>query len=371
MVNAARRTALLLGGLTLLTPRVYAQDAGNFRAELEGLGIALEGAVARVSRSSPSVVMPRGASRGYHLEGYGAVFVLSPRALPARRTSLPSERQTARALSEVARRLEETLSRVESEEVRRQIEASLRALRQTEAQLRTRREVVPSRMPPVSPTPLPGEGSLPAEVDLQQLEREVEDELALRTRALQEVERTGADLDQELQAQLEREIRAMHERAEAFRRQADEYRAQAEREVRSRLGETAPVSPAGPAVAPAAPAPPEAPPAPTPPQPLSPPWRLWLEPDEPRDVKTADRVVEDVRTAVTSVLEAQGGRLRSLPPGELVVVAVDFVPSTRATLRPRAQRTLVVRVPMKEIEARRSGRLSAEEFRSRIVYREY
>jgi hypothetical protein len=53
------------------------------------------------------------------------------------------------------------------------------------------------------------------------------------------------------------------------------------------------------------------------------------------------------------------------------VVAVDFVPLTRMSFRPAAQKTLVVRVARKTIEARREGRLSPAEFRKRVESVEY
>ena len=83
--------------------------------------------------------------------------------------------------------------------------------------------------------------------------------------------------------------------------------------------------------------------------------------------------------AVTQVLESHGPRLVLLRPEENVVVAVDFVPRSGRLLvglgpearRPRAARTLVVRVRKQELEARRDGALAPEELRKRIEYVEY
>jgi hypothetical protein len=129
-----------------------------------------------------------------------------------------------------------------------------------------------------------------------------------------------------------------------------------------------------------APADPEAPAPPAPPQPLSPPqappWSFWFEREE-FEARAPERVIQDVGEAVTQVLEAHGSRLVVLRPEESVVVAVDFVPRSGRLLvgpdarRPRAERTLVVRVRKRELEARREGKLAAEELRGLIEYVEY
>src|SRR5258707_5519091 len=60
------------------------RPASPARAELEDLRTALETAIGRPSRMglAPGA---RTAGRVYRLKGYGAVIVLAPRALPARR----------------------------------------------------------------------------------------------------------------------------------------------------------------------------------------------------------------------------------------------------------------------------------------------
>jgi hypothetical protein len=53
------------------------------RSEIEQLEAQLDRAVGEVSRPSAGIVVGRAeGARGYHLPGYGAVFVLAPRALP-------------------------------------------------------------------------------------------------------------------------------------------------------------------------------------------------------------------------------------------------------------------------------------------------
>ncbi len=82
--RAALATALLLSGLVLGQPRLaFAQRAPIPRESLEALEASLDRAVGQVSRPAPGIVLGRAESaRGYHLPGYGAVFVLAPRALP-------------------------------------------------------------------------------------------------------------------------------------------------------------------------------------------------------------------------------------------------------------------------------------------------
>src|SRR5262249_44939936 len=59
------------------------EAAGVARKEIEQLEAQLDQAVGKVSRPSAGIVVGRSeGSRGYHLPGFGAVFVLAPRALP-------------------------------------------------------------------------------------------------------------------------------------------------------------------------------------------------------------------------------------------------------------------------------------------------
>jgi hypothetical protein len=123
-----------------------------------------------------------------------------------------------------------------------------------------------------------------------------------------------------------------------------------------------------PAPAPASPAalPPSAPAAAP-----APPWRFWFETDVSEEERSPERIVGDVRAAVTGALEADGVRLRFLGPEEFVAVAVDFVPAGVFTHDTRPERTLVVRVRKKELEQRRAGAIAPEELRRRIEYVEY
>jgi len=82
--RAAFATAFLLSGVAVARPRMaLAQRAPVPREALEALEASLDRAVGQVSRPAPGIVLGRAESaRGYHLPGYGAVFVLAPRALP-------------------------------------------------------------------------------------------------------------------------------------------------------------------------------------------------------------------------------------------------------------------------------------------------
>ena len=82
--RAAFATAFLLSGVAVARPRMaLAQRAPVPREALEALEASLDRAVGQVSRPAPGILLGRAESaRGYHLPGYGAVFVLAPRALP-------------------------------------------------------------------------------------------------------------------------------------------------------------------------------------------------------------------------------------------------------------------------------------------------
>jgi hypothetical protein len=187
-----------------------------------------------------------------------------------------------------------------------------------------------------------------------------------------------ADLDPVLDPELAAHTEAMRRSAERTQDEVERAFAQLERQVRLPAPRKAPADPE----VPEPPQPPEAPQAPEPPQPLSPPqappWSFWFEREEV-EARTPERVIQDVGEAVTQVLEAHGPRLVVLRPDESVVVAIDFVPRSGRLLvgpgpdarRPRAERTLVVRVRKRELEARRQGKLAAEELRKLIEYVEY
>lgn len=78
--------SLFVAAVVLVPGLAAAQTDSVLRAALERLEAQLDRAVGQVSRPSPGIVVGRAeAARGYHLPGYGAVFVLAPRALPRAR----------------------------------------------------------------------------------------------------------------------------------------------------------------------------------------------------------------------------------------------------------------------------------------------
>lgn len=331
------------------------------RGDLEVFEAQLDKAVAEVSRPAPGIVLGRSeAARGYHLRGYGAVFVLSPRALPrpgdvlvVRRRALPG----GSARIEIESHSEGTGN--PSEDARRLAEQARQVLRASKGT--------------VAP---PGFGG-----------------------------------DEEIAA-LEQEVLEFQQEAELLRQMAERNFDRLTQDVRGRLappvpiwsaapaplesipapGAPAPPVTAGPSAAPVAAAPPSPPTAvapPRPPTPISPaspnapmvipevapapppPWRFWFRAEGPSDDRTPERVLGDVRSAVVATLEAQGSRIRGLGAEECVAVAIDFLPTGVFMSQARPVHTLVIRARKQDLDARQAGRLSAEEFRRRLEVNEY
>lgn len=305
----------LVAVFTLLPLAAAADDPGPSRADLERFEWALDRAVRKVSRPSAAPILGGAeACRGYHINGYGALFVLAPRALPVRQRS----------------------ARESPPQVGTEPPPALRArLQRLEAQRRRVRD-------------------------------------------------GGRESEREQLLALEAQVAALQRAAETAREEAELAMEETTRELHRRL-----ISPTlgvpAPAVPPAAPplsavsgepvsSPPVPPvppvqPAQIPPPPV-PPWRFWFDSEEPEEPRSPERVVLDVRSAVTDVLESQGPPLR-LGPEEFVSVVVDFLPSSAFATRTRPARTLVVRVRKKELEERAAGRLATEDLRKRIEYSEY
>jgi hypothetical protein len=347
------RPLSIVTSLLLAVPLAAQTPAPPVREDLELLGTALENAVAKVSRSPRTVGVSRSGPRGYRLPGYGAMIVLAPRALPAPAAPrAASERQAAQAVASAADRLEQSLREVQSEEARQRIQRHLKALRETEAAMR--RPAAPQAAA-ATPEPTAAEPS-PAPRDLAALERQMQEELVRQAEALNRAASARGEMDLAMQEEIDRELRAMHERAEAFRLQAERALQQVHREARQRTPGAAPVADS-----------PET-------SPTLIPWQAWfdLEVEEPAAPEASpEQVIEGVRAAITGVLESQGPRLKALGPDDVVAVAVDFIPASRMSFRPSGQKTLLVRVARKHIDARQSGRISAEEFRKRVEVVEY
>ena len=362
----------LVGAVCVLAPGLaLGQPPSDPRSEMDGFAAALDAAVRRVSRPSLALLAGREGARGYRVPGFGAFFVLPPRALPSASPRSIAERQAARSLDDAIRHLEQGLRTASSAEIRAQMEKNLRELRQTRAELaaRDRSAAAIVLSPPAVSAVMAGEE--PGQLRLEDLQRALETQMAEQMRALQEAEQSHADQGQEMARRMEAQVHELQARMEATRREVEQARQEAERQLEMRL----PVPPAPPE-APAAPAAPAMPPetvaAPEmfPPALAPAPWQMWFSTEEPADGRTGEAVVRDVRAAVTAVLERQGAALHRLRPDEYVAVAVDFVPGVAVAGR-RAQKTLVIKARKRDLDDHRAGRLGAEELHRRIEYAEY
>jgi hypothetical protein len=86
----------------------------------------------------------------------------------------------------------------------------------------------------------------------------------------------------------------------------------------------------------------------------------------PEDTRTPNRVLNDVRAAVTSALESDGPAVRVVGPEEFLVVTVDFVSGGVFDEPSVPQQTLVVRVRKRDLDERAAGRLPSDELQKRI-----
>jgi hypothetical protein len=369
-----------VGAVCVLAPGLsLGQPPSDPRSEMDGFAAALDAAVRRVSRSSPALLAGREGARGYRVPGFGALFVLPPRALPSASPRSLAEREAARSLDDAIRHLEQGLRTASSAELRAQMEKNLRALRETRAELRGTARDGSSGVVVLSPPTVSAVMADDGELDqprLEDLQRELETQMAAQMRALQEAERPHGEQEQEMARRMEAQVRELQARMEAVRREAERARMEAERQVEMRLG-VPPVPPEPPVVAeaPAVPAAPEPPAADAisgmfPPMHAPAPWQLWFSIEEPADGRTGETVIRDVKSAVTALLEKQGPSLHQLRPDEYVAVAVDFVPRITAAGR-RAQKTMVIKARKRDLDDHRAGRLGADELHQRIEYAEY
>jgi uncharacterized RDD family membrane protein YckC len=356
-----------LAAAVLVPAAAVAQTAPLAREALELFEAQLDRAVGQVSRPATGVVLGRAESaRGYHLPGYGAVFVLTPRVLPREGNVLAFRQRTSPQVS-------------------------------AQFQIETRVEG-------------PGGPDEEAAARLADHVRQVlaapkKDDRTFTVRAAPPAGDREAD-----------ELMAIEQQVLDFQREAEEARQHAEREferisrdLRDRLA--TPPEPSGPGTAPTASGPhapaapflpvPKAPPAPVSaaapvaatvpvppveppppgapgpppvialsPLPQPPPWRFWFD-GGPPDPRTPAKVIADVRAAVIATLESAGARLQGLAPDEYVTVAVDFVPAGVFVSQVRPARTVVVRARKQDLDARLRGQLSADDLRRRVEVSEY
>lgn len=299
-----RAATRLVAALALLPVPAIAEDAVPSREDLERFEWALDRAVRKVSRPSAAPILGGAeACRGYHLNGYGALFVLAPRALPLRH--------------------------------------------------RTAQE-------PPPPPGVPDAAAPPPRARTEKLE-------ATRGKAGGPGGKEGGRED--LQA-LEAQVAALQQAAETTREEAEVALEETSRELYRRLLTPTLGGPPPLLAAPVPPAPVEAVGSGQLPPPAVPPWRFWFEREEQEEPRSPERVLLEVRSAVTDVLESHGPALR-LGPEEFVVVVADFLSRSAFATRTRPARTLVVRVRKGELVDRAAGKLASDELRRRIEYSEY
>lgn len=307
-MNAFRHFGWILAVIVAEPASGRAEEARDPRSDFEMMEAVLDKVVGSVSEPSAAPFLGASeASHAYRLAGYGALFVVAPRALPHPgnvviiRKGRSDDSVTAWSEGEVPEM------------------AAGEAMERVVSELRT---------------------------EQQRIARE------LQTRGLSRA-----------REERERELRAIEEKVEALQRAAQRTRQDAERaleravrEVQIRLA------------APMAPMPPV---PPSPPAPPPPPWRFWIDSEEREDPRAPDRVVADVKGAVAQALETHGARLRSVRSEEFIAVAVDFVSPWGFDDRARAERTLIVRVRKKDLDEGQAGKIGPEELRKRFEFVEY
>jgi hypothetical protein len=383
------RASLRFLVLVLVPALAFAQAPP--RQELEAFGSALANAVGRVSRPG-TLLAGSSTPRAFALPGYGVVFVLPPRALPVPRVVHRREdSEAARAFDPAIRGLEEKLKAARSAEERRRLERTLSELRANQAFLRAPHVQV---HPFTLPVMIDSDRILSTDVDqqfeaIQQTERELQQRVAEQLREVQAALQAEGPMARTRQRQLQTQIRDFQQWVEAFRQQTEQARVTAEHQIRIQVGLPVEVEAPTPHPAPtvvavpdaAAPAPPAAPPrarsatatasSTSPPQPVAPapeaarPWFFWVgRAEEPEEGQPED-TISAVRTAVMGLLETRTPP-RLARPEESLAVVVDFVPKGPVISTTRVRKTLVLRVRDRDLQDRRAGRISPDEFRRRV-----
>jgi hypothetical protein len=163
----------------------------------------------------------------------------------------------------------------------------------------------------------------------------------------------------------ERQVLVLQEETEAARRSAEEEMERLVQDVRVRVAPPSEVH-VDVVEPPSAPVPAEAPLPPAPP-----PWKFWFETGTPEEKRSPETVIADVRGAVVDALATGGVRLAGLAGDERVTVTVDFVPGGIFAARTRPEKTLVMSVRLKDVDARARGAITPEELRKRVEVTEY
>jgi hypothetical protein len=364
-MNASRRVSSAALAAALLLPAAAAAETALARESLELFEAQLDRAVGQVSRPATGVVLGRAEfARGYHLPGYGAVFVLTPRLLPREGNVLAFRQRTSPQVSVHIETRVEGPGGPDEEAAARLADH----VRQVLAAPKNGDRTFTVRAAP------PAEG------------READELLAIEQQVL-DFQREAEEARQNAEREFERISRDLRVRLAPPPEPSGPRSARPASVAQAPAAPFLPVPNAPPAPASASapvpatvPAPPvEAPPpdAPSPPAvmevpllPQPPPWRFWFD-GGPPDARTPAKVIADVRAAVTSSLESAGAHLRGLAPDEYVTVAVDFVPAGVFVSQGRPARTVVVRARKRDLDARLLGQLSADELRRRVEVSEY
>ena len=267
-----------------------------------------------------------------------------------------------------AQELEQRLQGVLSDDVRLQLQQILRAMRQTEAELRLRDKMARR----AAGDPVAAEGTAAAtprtlEQTLLDLERDVQMMQRMQIDSVQAVGDTPLGIPPEVRREIEAQTAILQPAGRGVRRRSGARAPGSRARALEAPGPGAARAPRRPARPPQA-VPPERPAEGMPA--VMPPWQLW---NDPLDDATPDPqgLIRGVGAAVMTVLEAHGPRLRALAPQETVAVAIDFVPATRIGAPSRTARTLVVRARKADIDQRAAGQISPEEFRKRVELVEY
>jgi len=363
-MRQGRRVSLAALATALLLPGGAAAQTGLLdREALEVFEAQLDRAVGQVSRPATGVVLGRAESaRGYHLPGYGAVFVLTPRVLPREGNVLvfrPGSSAPGSAQIHIEAHVEGP-DGPDEEAAARLAEHARRVL----APPGNPDGTFTNRTPP-APEDQQAEELLAIEQQVLDFQREAEEE---RQKAEREFERISQDIRLRMAPLPLPAPPGSRAAAPASAPQAPGRPVSAAPQAPP----TGAVAPA-PAVAPGEPPPPDAPGPPAIaglPLPQPPPWRFWFD-GGPPDRRTPAKVIADVRATVIAILESAGARLRGLAPDEYVTVAVDFVPAGVFVAQVRPARTVVVRARKRDLDARSRSQLSADDLRRRVEVSEY
>lgn len=366
-MNPSRRASSAALAAALLLPAAAAAETALARESLELFEAQLDRAVGQVSRPATGAVLGRAESaRGYHLPGYGAVFVLTPRVLPREGNVLAFRQRTSPRVSAQIH-------------IETRVEGSGGPDEEAAARLA-------DHVRQVLAAPKNGDGTFTVRAAPPAEGREADELLAIEQQVL-DFQREAEEARQNAEREFERISRDLRVRLAPPPEPSGPRTARPASVPHAPAVPFLPVPNAPPAPASASapvqatgPAPPvDAPPpdAPSPPAvmevpllPQPPPWRFWFD-GGPPDARTPAKVIADVRAAVIASLESAGAHLRGLAPDEYVTVAVDFVPAGVFVSQVRPARTVVVRARKRDLDARLLGQLSADDLRRRVEVSEY